>query len=107
MTEGVRGGVLPAPFLQPTSRIVQSPVPLLGDCTCKGMNDKQLQDYQVYFRCFVGPGYWGRFKKIKAYDLQHAEQKTQRIADGVFRKRGRVVGEFRVELEKSSGAVAV
>lgn len=55
-----------------------------------------LHDYCVYFRCFQGPGYWGRYKLTRAFSPQHAEQKRQRIADAHFRNHGRT-GEFKIE----------
>lgn len=34
-----------------------------------------LYDYIIYFRCFVGPGYWGAYKHTLAFDDQHAQQR--------------------------------
>lgn len=55
-----------------------------------------LTDYVIFFRCFTGPGYWGYYKLTKAFDLDHAMRKLDRVAKSCLAKWG-PVGEFRIE----------
>ncbi len=54
-----------------------------------------LRDYRILYRCFKGPGYWGHFKNIKAFDPEHANRKMERVRAGCERNHG-VTGEFRI-----------
>lgn len=56
-----------------------------------------MNDYMIYYRCFVGPGYWGRYKFTRAYNDEHAQQKLERIQLAYNRKPHKYEGEFKIE----------
>jgi hypothetical protein len=57
-----------------------------------------LQPYMIYYRCFVGPGYWGQFKFTMAFNDEHAKQKLDRIVAGHERNGPhKFGGEFRID----------
>ena len=56
-----------------------------------------LYDYIIYFRCFVGPGYWGSYKHTLAFDDDHAQRKLERVWNGFLAKHPQVRGEMRIE----------
>ena len=54
----------------------------------------ELHDYRILYRCFKGPGYWGHFKDTKAFNLEHAQKKVERIRAAYQAVHG-VTGEFK------------